>query len=253
MPGGVQGLDRYAYVGNNPVAYVDPSGHMPIDNECGLNGEECKSSDACTDPFVCPGFFLVGSPEDIQAVLDILNTALSGTGYTVSANQYGGITFTQTGGSTFISPEQQALIDALTTYTNVNVNFAIKVSRNGPPGTLVDCYPCGELYIDDIEAFGTSAGVSSLSTLIHSFEEQYQRQVNGLCDTRECYLKAHALAVVAEEAVAGADRVEDYGGSVGYVSVFLYDYGGGCYFYTAVIPTDPITVQKINGCMNYPP
>jgi uncharacterized protein RhaS with RHS repeats len=29
VPGGVQGLDRYAYVGNNPVRYVDPSGHEP--------------------------------------------------------------------------------------------------------------------------------------------------------------------------------------------------------------------------------
>ena len=28
MPGGVQGYDRYAYVNNNPVRYVDPSGHM---------------------------------------------------------------------------------------------------------------------------------------------------------------------------------------------------------------------------------
>lgn len=28
MPGGVQGLDRYAYVNNNPLRYTDPSGHM---------------------------------------------------------------------------------------------------------------------------------------------------------------------------------------------------------------------------------
>jgi len=27
VPGGVQGLDRYAYVNNNPVNYTDPSGH----------------------------------------------------------------------------------------------------------------------------------------------------------------------------------------------------------------------------------
>jgi RHS repeat-associated protein len=41
VPGGVQGLDRYAYVSNNPVKYVDPSGHLPTDGECGLHGEEC--------------------------------------------------------------------------------------------------------------------------------------------------------------------------------------------------------------------
>jgi RHS repeat-associated protein len=37
VPSGVQGLDRYAYVGNNPVRYTDPTGHRcePGDNEPG--------------------------------------------------------------------------------------------------------------------------------------------------------------------------------------------------------------------------
>ncbi|MBI3151966.1 MAG: RHS repeat-associated core domain-containing protein [Chloroflexi bacterium] len=30
VPGGVQGLDRYAYVNNSPLVYVDPSGHDAI-------------------------------------------------------------------------------------------------------------------------------------------------------------------------------------------------------------------------------
>ena len=32
-PGGVQGLDRYVYVGNNPVRYTDPTGHDACDEE----------------------------------------------------------------------------------------------------------------------------------------------------------------------------------------------------------------------------
>jgi RHS repeat-associated protein len=41
VPGGVQGLDRYAYVNNSPLNYVDPSGHMPT---CGeeKTGYACK-------------------------------------------------------------------------------------------------------------------------------------------------------------------------------------------------------------------
>ncbi len=30
VPGGIQGLDRYSYVFNNPLSYVDPSGHCGI-------------------------------------------------------------------------------------------------------------------------------------------------------------------------------------------------------------------------------
>jgi RHS repeat-associated protein len=32
-PGGVQGLDRYAYVNNSPIRYTDPSGHRSCDDE----------------------------------------------------------------------------------------------------------------------------------------------------------------------------------------------------------------------------
>jgi len=39
VPPGVQGLDRYAYVNNNPVKYNDPSGHNPCDDwgACGYD------------------------------------------------------------------------------------------------------------------------------------------------------------------------------------------------------------------------
>jgi RHS repeat-associated protein len=41
VPGGVQGLDRYAYVNNSPLNYVDPSGHF---GQChdGQSGYQCR-------------------------------------------------------------------------------------------------------------------------------------------------------------------------------------------------------------------
>jgi RHS repeat-associated protein len=49
VPGGVQGLDRYAYVNNSPVNYVDPSGHVCASraNYHGtrtLRDEECEET-----------------------------------------------------------------------------------------------------------------------------------------------------------------------------------------------------------------
>jgi len=44
VSGGVQGLDRYAYVNNSPVNYVDPSGHFACEDS--FTEEECKKREA---------------------------------------------------------------------------------------------------------------------------------------------------------------------------------------------------------------
>ena len=40
VPGGLQGLDRYAYVANNPIKYTDPSGH---NEECAVGEAGCNA------------------------------------------------------------------------------------------------------------------------------------------------------------------------------------------------------------------
>jgi RHS repeat-associated protein len=51
VPGGVQGLDRYAYVNNSPLNYVDPSGHF---GQChdGQSGYQCRTTLAKQAPQV---------------------------------------------------------------------------------------------------------------------------------------------------------------------------------------------------------
>jgi RHS repeat-associated protein len=39
VPGGVQGLDRYAYVNNDPVRYTDPTGHLSCLHENAAEGD----------------------------------------------------------------------------------------------------------------------------------------------------------------------------------------------------------------------
>ena len=236
VPGGVQGLDRYAYVGNSPVNYVDPSGHTEIQQ-----GD--NSGSICTDPLTCPGFFLVGSPEDVQQVLDIVNAALEGTGYTTSADRYGRVSVTKTGDPTGeITPEQQAVIDNMLKYTSADVNFAIKVERKGIKGTFVDCFVCETLFLDDIQAIGDGPGLSSLIAIFHSFEEQYQRQVNGLDNDENDadYKAAHALAILVENAVSGATRGEDELHENW--TVFTYTYPDGTIVRTLVV-YDPFSVM----------
>ncbi len=41
IPGGVQGLDRYAYVNNNPLRYIDPNGNHPYCSSKYADPEDC--------------------------------------------------------------------------------------------------------------------------------------------------------------------------------------------------------------------
>src|SRR5258706_41979 len=69
VPGGVQGYDRYAYTGNNPINYTDPTGHNACDNI-----PDGASKDACNNT----GYGAEEREKDLQARL--LKDYQTGTG-----------------------------------------------------------------------------------------------------------------------------------------------------------------------------
>ncbi|MFZ5922854.1 MAG: RHS repeat-associated core domain-containing protein [Chloroflexota bacterium] len=56
VPGGVQGLDRYAYVNNSPINYIDPSGHIACQKgKVNLDGQSiCMDSYSIPAPWSPP-------------------------------------------------------------------------------------------------------------------------------------------------------------------------------------------------------
>ena len=127
VPGGVQGLDRYAYVANNPVVYTDPSGHAQYrsDNWWSRHGSSHKQGTSSTtidpsspgtyhhDDVDCAGhgqayldiclkyyFVTIESPDDwsegelrdIYNGLEKINTAF-GSDLTTMYRAFGNVTF----------------------------------------------------------------------------------------------------------------------------------------------------------------
>ncbi len=78
VPGGVQGLDRYAGLGNSPVRYVDPSGHSPV---CVMGGSSgCLWWAGLTGVNAAAGFEKSkGFNNDIDANLNTYGITVSGS------------------------------------------------------------------------------------------------------------------------------------------------------------------------------
>ncbi|MEK6754348.1 MAG: RHS repeat-associated core domain-containing protein, partial [Chloroflexota bacterium] len=72
VPGGVQGLDRYAYVLNNPMRYHDPSGHAP---ECDDGPQTWTACRQQLHDYANSTLEELGGVDDLEAVVRIVDKA----------------------------------------------------------------------------------------------------------------------------------------------------------------------------------
>jgi hypothetical protein len=108
VPGGVQGLDRYAYSYNNPVKYIDPSGHKAChwgdpnkacseysDIEYQLDSQIEKPDKKCYAEITCYRSYLtfkalVLSLHYIPSAEEIIYMTAQAEGYSQKGNEYYG-------------------------------------------------------------------------------------------------------------------------------------------------------------------
>lgn len=116
----MQGLDRYGYVGNNPIIYTDPSGHCRTDDDpddCFIAGKDYKKQYSMLIKqhfgIALEGDWSMRNLGNLYDSLSNLNDALPGNikeytngttySFTYDSYHYGGITNTSNGNISFWS------------------------------------------------------------------------------------------------------------------------------------------------------
>jgi len=194
-----QRWNRYSYVLNNPLAFIDPTGETLKD--------------------------VGGSASAQQKFKDTADSGLMGKEVNVAAD--GTITLDSTGEQGPPTEEQAALEDTLNQAINDPATTEISLTE-GSPGAVVGEYATGEIDMNDVQALGTTPGVSAVGALGHEVAEQYARQVGGQGPNA-----AHKTGIKAENAINGSKRGRqggslspDVGGTVSGTIVLPYKEGG---------------------------
>ena len=127
VPGGVQGLDRYAYVNNSPMNNIDPSGHVPCEGDNWDDGPQCEKKN--------PGIFSGCS----------INYGVFNGRYTCTADDINKATITdrQTWFNDMLNNAKSGLSEQ---FTNINgILNAFQDYDKGSPGTWVSWGDAGIL------------------------------------------------------------------------------------------------------------
>lgn len=171
-----QSWNRYNYVRNNPLLYVDPTGEILV---------------------------FSGSKQDLEALKQLVNKNLHGYKLEISKNGTASLVATNSSGQA--SPEQKTLATALS--MAINRPEVVRASPvSGDSGVMVGQYVTGKIDVGDIAAFGTGPGPSSASVLTHEITEQMAKQVFGLPNSEAGHNVAHSLATAAANYASGFSR-----------------------------------------------
>ena len=163
--------NRYAYVGNNPMNRVDPTGKILE-------------------------FF--GSTDDLNKVKTIANSGLHG--YQLNINKNGVASLSKVKAADKETTEQKAFRESLQRVIGDKGTTAISVASHGQ-GVVIGSFNLRTIDPSDMAKFGSSQPNAS-STLGHEVMEQYAGQVLGMSS----YSAAHAWAIQQENAFTGWTR-----------------------------------------------
>jgi hypothetical protein len=169
-----QTWNRYSYVLNNPLIFVDPTGEDLV-----LKGKETA----------------------LQKTQDTANANMHGKDLKV--DEKGNATLVDTGQQGPASPEQANFENALSQVIGNAGTTEIKVVES-TSSTAIGNLSKGTVDIDDVNAFGGGNPASSGAVLGHEIVEQFASQVKGVSD-----YSAHVAGISAENFISGWTRGGD--------------------------------------------
>jgi RHS repeat-associated protein len=175
-----QSWNRYSYVQNNPVQYVDPSGRV---------------------------LTFSGSLLAYRLLEAIANQGLHGVRLVIDG--LGNASLQSTGAHGPPTPQQAAFASVLATAINDPRQVRIGVVL-GDPNVAIGSYLGEAIDALDIGQFATNVAATGPSLLAHEVSEQTTKQTLNLPGTRAAYEAAHGLATIAQGAVSGYSRGATY-------------------------------------------
>ena len=163
--------NRYAYVGNNPMNRVDPTGKI---------------------------LEFSGNTDDLNKVKTIANSGLHGYELNIGKNGVASLSKVKATGKE--TKEQKAFRESLQRVIGDKGTTAINVASHGQ-GVVIGSFNLRTIDPTDMSKFGSSQP-SAASTLGHEVMEQYAGQVLGMSS----YSVAHAWAIQQENTFTGWTR-----------------------------------------------